>query len=327
MTVEIETMRALDEPFLQDLPLPLRATVFPLGFPLEVSTNSEAVIEAARQSWSFFPAVYQETPLSLCLTVSDGGEDQLPARPLFRCNRHLMSIVSDAQNQVTCDLSRGFASGWVTRQVADTEGFLRLHFLESSVMTMLVSARLAPIHGALIEHRGVGVVLCGETFAGKSTLAYACARTGWTLISDDGTFLLRHRQDRYAVGNPCRVRFREDAKFLFPELAECRVALRPNGALGMEVHTSDLDISIANGCSIDHAVFLRRSRLGGASMNRLDPHEAQCWFERAPCYGPAGVATSQREAYRRLLNAELWELHYSKLSDAVQLLDRLEVAA
>lgn len=234
-----------------------------------------------------------------------------------------MSIVSDARNQVICDFSRGYASGWVTRPVAENPGFLRLHFLEASVMSLLVAAHLAPMHTALIARHGAGVALCGESLAGKSTLAYACAQSGWTLVSDDGTFLERRRADRYAVGNPHRLRFREDAKYLFPELADHKVARRHNGALGMEVETSELPIMTANGSSIDHLVFLRRSRSGRASMNRFSPAEALDWLEKAILYGPAEVRASQRQAYRRLVDAGVWELHYSDLEDAVRLLDEL----
>jgi hypothetical protein len=327
MPVEVETPPALEDVFLDDVPLRLRATFFPLGFPLELATNSEAVIAAARQSWSLFSAAYPENPLSLCLTVTDHEDERLPAHPKFRSHLHLMSIVADARNQVICDFSRECAVGWVTRCVAERAEFLRLHFLEASVMTMLVAAHLAPIHGALVARHGVGVMLCGESRAGKSTLAYACARKGWTFVSDDGTFLLRNRAGRDAIGNPHTIRFREDAKLLFPELSGSKVARRHNGALGIEMPTSGLPLSTTGGCSVDHLVFLRRSGSGRARMNRFNAVDALAWLERASLYGSAGLQESQRQAYRRLLDAGVWELHYSDLSDAVKLLDQLGAAA
>jgi hypothetical protein len=327
MPVELQTHSASDDIILYDIPLPMRATLFPLGFPLELATNSAAVIAAARQSWSSFAVAHPEIPISFSLAVTEHDDERLPPRPKFRAHRHMMSIVSDAQNNVICDFSRNCASGWITRRVAENAGFLRLHFLESSVMTVLVAAHLAPMHGALVARRGVGVALCGESFAGKSTLAYACARSGWTFVSDDGTFLLRNRADRYAVGNPYNIRFREDAKFLFPELADNNVARRHNGALGIEARTSELPISTAGGCSIDHIVFLRRSRSGRPGINRLEAGEAQRRLGKATLYGPEEVRVSQRLAYRRLLDAGLWELYYSDLPDAVQMLDQLGAAA
>ena len=327
MPVELQTHSASDDIILYDIPLPMRATLFPLGFPLELATNSAAVIASAIQSWSSFEVAHPETPISFSLAVTEHDDERLPPRPRFRSHLHLMSIVSDAQNQVVCDFSRQCATGWITRIVAENAGFLRLHFLESSVMSVLVTAYLAPMHSALVTRHGVGVALCGESLAGKSTLAYACARNGWTFVSDDGTFLHRNRTDRYAVGNPHNIRFREDAKFLFPELADSKIARRHNGALGIEVRTSELPISTVGGCSIDHLVFLRRSRSGRPAMNRLEAAEATRWLEKATLYGPDVVRVSQRQAYRRLLDAGLWELHYSDLSDAVQMLDQLGAAA
>jgi hypothetical protein len=327
MPVEIETQPALDDILMRDIPTPKRAMFFPLGFPVEIATNSDAVIAAARQSWGHFQSEHEETPLSLTLTVTEHDGERPPAQPRFRSHLHLMSIVLDARNQVICDFSRGCAFGWVTRSVAEQPDFLRLRFLESSVMSLLGAAHLAPIHGALVTRNGVGIALCGNSFAGKSTLAYACARSGWTFVSDDGTFLLRSRADRFAVGNPHSMRFRKDAKALFPELAGFAVALRQNGALAIEVRTSQLPVSTMGGCSIDHLVFLRRSATGRARMNRYEPEEALEWLERASLYGPAEVQKSQRQAYRRLLDAGLWELHYSDLSEAVNMLDQLAEAA
>lgn len=129
------------------------------------------------------------------------------------------------------------------------------------------------------------------------------------------------------MGNPHSVRFREDAKSLFPELQNCRVGMRLNGEPGMEVPTSELLVATASSCSVDHVVFLRRSRSGPASINRFDAADALAWLERVVLYGPAEVQASQRQAYRRLTDAGIWELHYSNLSDAVNLLEQLGAAA
>ena len=323
MPVEVETQPASDDIILHDVPLPMRATFFPLGFPLELATNSEAVITAARESWGLSPAAFSETPLLFSLVVTDDQSEPLPLGPKFRSHRHLMSIVSDSHNQAVCDFIHGCAAGWINRRVAETPGFLRPNFLEAPVMTVLVAAHLAPMHGALVARRGVGVALCGDSFAGKSTLAYACARNGWTFVSDDGTFLRRNSADRYAVGNPYSIRFREDAKILFPELAGCKVERRLNGALGIEARTSQLPVTTASGCSIHHLVFLRRSRAGPAGIDRFAKAQALRWLEKATLYGPEDVQASQRRAYRRLLDADVWELRYSDLSDALNLLDQL----
>jgi hypothetical protein len=323
MPVELQTPPASEDVILYDVPLALRATFYPLGFPLELATNSEAVIAAARESWSSFPSVYPERPVSLSLAVTEQDGGPLTFQPKFRMHDHLMSIVGDAHNQVICDFNRGCAAGWITRRVAENTAYVRLRYLESAVMSMMVTAHLAPVHSALISRHGVGVALCGESFAGKSTLSYACARSGWCFVADDGTFLLRNHTDRYAVGNPYGIRFREDAKNLFPELARHKIARRQNGRLGLEVRTSELPVTTAPGCSIDHMVFLRRASSGPARINRYGASEALRWLNRSTAYGPQEAQASQRQAYRRLLDAGIWELHYSDLEDAIRVLNGL----
>ena len=327
MTAVTEPASALQDPFHHDVPLPLRLKVFPLGFPVELATNSEAILAAADQSWGSFRMAYPEAPVSIHLAVTNDPDAQIPLRPQFHSHQHMMSIVSDARNQVICDFNRNCAFGWLTTQVAEDTEFLRLHFLEAAAMVVVVQAYLAPLHGGLVTKNGVGIALCGESFAGKSTLSYACARSGWTFIADDGTFLLRNREDRYAVGNPHSLRLREDARDLFPELADRRVALRMNGKWGMEVPTSELPFSTANGCSIDHMVFLRRSSGTSARLKTMDPQGALAWLEQSVLYGPAEAQASQRQAYRRLLGAGLWELHYSDLDEAIELLNQLGAKA
>ena len=325
MPVEIEL--AIEPVLITDVPLPRRATFYPLGFPVEISTNSEAVLAAARESWGNFREEYSAAPIKVSITVTDDADDELPPRPRFRAHGHLMSVVGDPRNQMICDFNTGTAVGWVTRQMAAKTPALRLHYLEPAAMLLLVTIYMAPLHSALVTKNGVGLALCGESFAGKSTLAYACARSGWTLVSDDGTFLIRDREGHFAVGNPYSVRFREDAKELFPELAKYRIKVRPNGGAGMEVRTQELPMSTATGCSIDHLVFLRRSGFGPASMNKLAPEKALAWLEKTAFYGPAEAQAAQRHAYRRLLDAGLWELHYSDLSDALRLLGQLGAKA
>ena len=70
---------------------------------------------------------------------------------------------------------------------------------------------MAPVHAALVVKDGVGIMLCGDSMAGKSTLAYACARAGWSYVTDDGTFLVRGELDRYAIGDFTNLRLRESS--------------------------------------------------------------------------------------------------------------------
>jgi hypothetical protein len=314
------------DPLLSKLPFPHRAVFYPMGFPLEVETNSPDVLDALRKSWQMFPQQFIEEPLQMSVGVSQGDWSKLSQAPLLRSRSHLMSIVSDAGNFLSCDLSRGFIFGWVTEQLVEEESFFRYHFLDVSVLTAIQQLHLAPVHAGLVARNGQGVALCGNSSSGKSTMAYACARAGWTFVADDATFLLRKRADRYAIGNPHTIRFRESARRLFPELSHYACGTRPNGKLGIEAFTSNLPIATSPGCSIEHVVFLNRNGSSVAQLRRCQQVRAIDWCSRFAEWGDDGARSHQAEAYRRLAGCSVWEMEYRDLDSGVARLEQLTQA-
>jgi hypothetical protein len=237
-----------------------------------------------------------------------------------------MSIVTDARNFAHCDFRSGFAYCWLTTAVASDTQYLRYHYLEPIALTLLAQRYLAPVHGALVVRHGQGVLLCGESSAGKSTLAYACARAGWTFVTDDAVYLLRKSSRRFGVGNPHQIRFREDAKALFSELAD-RVALtRPNGKVGLELSTEALGLKTAAAHRIDHIVFLNRTEVQAATLSPMASAQAMKSWTQAANYGEESARHEQVKTYERLLASPIWAFEYSRLDDAVQRLNRLAIS-
>jgi hypothetical protein len=235
-----------------------------------------------------------------------------------------LSIISDAENFLCCDFSRSAAFGWVTEATAADSAFFRYHFFEAAVLSMLEQLHAAPVHGALVSRGGRGVLLCGESSAGKSTLAYACARAGWTFVTDDCSFLLRERQDLHAVGNCSVMRFRADAPSLFHELQGRSIVIRPNGKPGIEVFTRDLRaVHTALGCCVRRAVFLNRVPGSHSEIDAWPSDQALAWFSGFSRYGEDHVQAAQIETYARLTRACLCRLTYSNTGDALLQLERL----
>jgi hypothetical protein len=315
--------KVLLDPVLSARPLPLRARFYPLGFPLDLETNSADVIQAASEGWGFFQQAFDETPVRISLGVAPGEIQGIPPQSTFFSREHLMSMTANTENFVVMDFNAGYAFGWVTPAVAADHPVLRYRFLSTAMVTLVEQRALSPLHCALVARNGCGVALFGDSFAGKSTLAYACARVGWTFLSDDGTHLVRESLDRYAIGDPYAMRFREDAKVLFPELADRIVFARPNGKIGIEVLTHELPIQTAPGCSIEHIVFLNRNETGAARLRRYSKDDAMAWCEQCVAFGTAEVRAAQLASYQRLLGAGIWELHYSDFDSAIARLEQL----
>ncbi len=97
---------------------------------------------------------------------------------------------------------------------------------------MIEARHFCPIHAACIALNGRAVLLCGNSGAGKTSLAYACAKKGWTYLSGDATYIVRNRPDRTVAGRPFSIRFRAEARELFPELSEFAPRGAPEGKAG-----------------------------------------------------------------------------------------------
>jgi hypothetical protein len=313
----------LPDPVLSAFELPLSARFYPFGFPLDLATNSSHVMQAAEDGWGAFVQQFDETPVRMHLGVAPSSNAQLPPQSIFRSREHLMFFVADAENFMVCDFEQKFGFGWTTELVAADHGVVRYRFLTAAGLTLIEQQSAASLHCGLVIRNGVGVALMGDSFAGKSTLSYACARAGWTFVSDDGVLQVRNRSDRYAVGDPYAIRLRDDAGKLFPELQDRMPIRRPNGKIGIEIFTRDLPIRTAPGCSIDHVVFLNRNEPGTARIRRYSKDEALHWCERYVTFGTREVREAQFGCYQRLLSAGIWEMRYSDLDEAVARLEQL----
>jgi hypothetical protein len=326
MPKQMDPRLAYDDPLLASRDFFYSATLFPLGFPLTVQSNSQEILRLASASWSYFPRAFDCEPALLSLGVSETRSNVLPPVPSFRSRGHLLSIISDPENFIVCDFSSGFQYGWVNEAVVQDSSFFRYFFLEVAVLTTLQQLHLAPIHGACVSHNGRGIVLCGPSSAGKSTLAYACSRAGWTYVSDDATFLVRSASPRYAIGNCHTIRFRENTKRFFPELFHLSSSRRGNGTHRIEALTRELPIQTTASCGLEHVVFLNRNDSGQARLQTFDTEWALEWFTSFTSYGDDSVRRAQLASYESLLQVPVWELCYSDLDEAVSMLHRLKEA-
>src|SRR5579864_1827402 len=103
------TQQIAADPVLSKCELGLRRLYYPLGFPLELQTNSREVIEAATEAWGLFSQSFNIAPMRLALGVKEGVETgPLPSKPTFLAREHLMAIIIDPDNFVMCDFQQAF---------------------------------------------------------------------------------------------------------------------------------------------------------------------------------------------------------------------------
>jgi hypothetical protein len=303
--------------------LNLELEAHPLGFPFKICSNSQLPLDAARRSFGCFSSRFRSPRIEARLIVADNGPATLPEPPVFRAQHHLLAIVSDAANFAMCDLQSGFAFGCIGPAAAADPGFLSFYFLEAIAYTLLGQLCVTPIHASCVACGRTGVLLCGAAGAGKSTLAYACARRGWTLISDNASYLLDSGGRTAVAGRPQSVRFGPGAADFFPELDEHLNGDRINGKNVLDLSTArPPGVSTGFDCEVSLVVFLSRRAGAGARMSPISEDEAFQRFLSETARFRDEVELRQRQSILNLVRTGVFELEYEKLEDAIDELER-----
>jgi hypothetical protein len=314
------------DPLRYTVPVPFEAEYYPMGFPFRIATNYKPVLEGAAALWSRYPKLFERAPLRVTIVVEDGPDRGLPRQePTFRGQEHLLSIVADRSTFAHADLNAGFAHLAITREAAGDIAYLRYHFLEPLAYVLIAARHVAFVHAACVELEGHGVVLCGASGAGKTCLAYACARRGWTFVSGDALAVVDGvvdgSGDYRVTGRPFEIRFRHTAARLFAELARFPRVLRPSGKTDIEIDPQALNLSRAVESKASQLVVLeRQANICSASADPISPKEARDVLEEAICFGDASLRERHGRALDRLVQLPAFCLRYSDVDAAERLL-------
>jgi hypothetical protein len=322
--VATSALSSIDRPSNRELIAPLtlsnEAMYFPLGFPLRLVSNSLAIHAAAEQSWSYFQQAFAHLPLELRLELKEGvaGNGKVPPAPVHSVRGQFLVNTADPDNFTIVDLKNGRAIGRVSEAAVASPVYLRYFVLEAAALSMIATMRAVALHAACVRLGNHGILLCGDSGAGKSSLAYAGARAGWTYVCDDVSYLPNDRHDRMVIGNCHLVRFRPSARDLFPEIAGFPITPRAEGKPSIEVRTSEwTELSTANSAVVEHIVFLNRDRGSHQELVSLNPDEVRQWFAQHLLSTNESRST-QEAAISRLLKANVFELRYKELAWAIE---------
>lgn len=289
-----------------------------MGFPVEIESNSIDIFQAAQESWGKYPCLTETEPARLRVHIS-AAKDEIP---ILREPSHVafdgdwMTIEHGPNAHAKANLAEGWAEVTISAARAAQSDYVNYHFLDPIALLLLAPPHYAFAHASLIALNGHALVLCGEAEAGKTCLAYACARAGWTFLSGDATHFL-HQSGEFAVaGRPFSIRFRESARDLFPELRAWPSVLRPNGKKSIEVATAKLNILTALRARASHLVFLERSAGAEAKIERMSPEEAFGRLNIHVFFGGERIREAQCATLHRYTERPCVRLVYSDLQEA-----------
>src|ERR1041385_3987732 len=251
--------------------LPLRGTYHPLGFLLRIATNSQHVLEAAAESWGNQPQEFDCQAIEFRVVVQAEGD--LCTFCEHRAQGNLYSAVSGPYNFAMVDTAAFTGAMFISQKTAADHLALRCFFIEALAYMLLAQRYAVPVHAACVAREGAGVMLCGPSQAGKSTLAFAPARAGWPHVSDDCVFLLPDSPRPMAIGRSRQARLRPDAPALFPEVERIAARAGVTGKISIEIPMSTFpELRTAPRAGIESIGFLDR-RAGNACIEPLDHDE------------------------------------------------------
>ena len=304
--------------FMEGPELTLQAGFSPFGFPAEVRTNSAEVLSHFAEIWRRFEPRFSAQTIRVDVHVVEGSSTECPPAPSFHTLQQTMVYVADADNYGVIHFGRNQSQVSVSKAALRHKLYLRSFFLEVTAWAHIRTKYMTPVHAGCVALDGRGVLLCGDAGAGKSTLSYACARAGWTYITDDASHLMNDSDDRLVWG-PChKVRFRPATAELFPELRGQELTPRMEGKPSIEMETASLPMVCAPSAQADFLVFLNRRAGGPPELLPYRKDVARYYMRQI--HGTPESLPVHHQAIERLLMVPVFELRYSDLDWAI---DRL----
>ncbi len=319
----------INDPLLRLLATPLRMVCYPLGFPLEVETNDARVLAHAAASFGIFGEGAPQSPPLRFRALCDPGATAGPPWPRhsYRGSGDLFTVVSGPENFMVCDLGRREATAYFSAALLDERDYFCTDFLESFVYMTIQRHWATPLHAAGVVRDGLGICLAGNSTAGKSTLAYFCAKSGYQLLSDNGVWLLNAADNPGLLGNPSRLRLRLPARKLFPELGHLPVSHRANDNEFVAVPTEQiLPGRLATHAEPGPIVFLdRRTAPTLTALERVSPEEThrRLFFGRNLAIDEPSVIEASERTIRRAVRSGAYSMCYATLEQALECLNSI----
>ena len=194
--------------------------------------------------------------LWLRVQVVDGDPALEPTH--FRGMGHLV-ICRYGANVFVFDLHRKQVNALLSNSAAHHREFWRTCWIPLILGVMASSIGVLPVHSACVVKGGRGVLVAGESMAGKSTLCVALAKNGYELLSDDWTYVRPSGAGFLCCGLQVPVKLLPDAIGHYPELARHAPARTANGEIAYEVSGSSLGVRYATACLPEAVIFLERT--------------------------------------------------------------------
>lgn len=228
-----------------------------------------------------------------------------PGRPVLECGLNRVTYSEKAERlyvevpehgRAICDSPARQVRTFYTEGLADP--WLLTHsFFTIPLAELLKRQGLFMVHAAGLALQGKGLLLAGQSGAGKTTLALALLRAGFDFLGDDTVFLSHDQRGLLAQAFPDETDVMPQTFEFFPELRRHMISSEPRGHLKRSLcATTIYQVKPCWKCVPEVVVFPHPAKtaqshlvpvpkeeaLGQLACNvlRTDPGSAQAHFDR-----------------------------------------------
>jgi hypothetical protein len=260
--------------------LPYRTDFFVAGARCFLSTNSHDVLRSAAQ-WR--RTTDQNAAQSFAMQIIvEPSLDPIPGHEAhFRGARHLVFATLPPRSFIAIDLLRRRVYAVLSDAAAKDRLFWSTRLLPIAIGVLGTTFGVVPIHSACLDRNGSGVLIAGGSGAGKSTLATAMAQLGFSLLSDDWTYISKVRSTLVAHGLQSPLKLLPDAAAFFPVLREFNPTISLNSELAYEIDPAEsIGVAVTSVSQPQSIVFLERTAAPGCYLLRCRPQYVHDFYER-----------------------------------------------
>jgi hypothetical protein len=239
------------------------------------------------------------------VVVDPTRDDAAECGTFFRGIKHLVFAFLPPRSFITYDLSRRWVHAELSTAAAADPCFWKMLLLPITVGVLGTTIGIVPLHCACLERQRSGLLIAGKSGAGKSTLTAALGRIGYTLLSDDWTYVSKRESGLIAYGLSAPVKLLTDSARFFPDLASLTPTSALNGELAYQVNAEFLGCRASEISSPKWIFFLERASTSGCRLIPCRSEYARNFFEESAERLPDELpeAKSTRTAVIRALSA------------------------
>lgn len=208
------------------------------GHPFAFNTNSARIWEAASTFFSPDPSVDEHSHLANITLLSHprrAGSGTNEKYRRFRGRNEFVHADYGADGSIWFDLRAREVLGRLSEEIIAEEAFFRRAVLAVIAGILAPSLGVIAVHAACVVRAGKAILLAAPSGTGKSTISLFLALRGWSLLSDDWTFVSSTNGSLRVWGMQTALKLLPDAVNHFSALAPFSPAESLNGELSFEI--------------------------------------------------------------------------------------------